>query len=89
MGVQVQHEFEFSKKKSDDSMDVDGEEEVGDIVGITREVAAALSLAQDRRKGPREGKPEGKTEKKVRFRAIGKDGKWRDDVCSLVASLHN
>ncbi|KAG0643748.1 hypothetical protein HOY80DRAFT_944538 [Tuber brumale] len=88
MGVQVRHEFEFLKKQSDDSMDVDGEEEVGDVVGITREVAAALSLAQDRRKGPREGRPEGKTERKIRFRAVGKDDKWRDDIF-LLTSLHH
>ncbi|CUS15070.1 unnamed protein product [Tuber aestivum] len=88
MGVQVRHESEFLKKLSNDSMDVDGEEEVGDVIGITREVAAALSLAQDRRKGPKEGKPEGKTEKKVRFRAVGKDDKWRDDIF-LLTSLHH
>ncbi|PWW77182.1 hypothetical protein C7212DRAFT_357029 [Tuber magnatum] len=88
MGVQVRHEIEFLKKVSNDSMDVDGEEEVGDVVGITREVAAALSLAQDRRKGPKEGKPEGKTEKKVRFRAVGKGDKWRDDIF-LLTSLHH
>lgn len=74
-----------------DKMDIDGGEEkedddgedtmpADDVIGIAREVAATLSIAQDRRKGPRPDKPEGKTEKKIRFRAVGKKEKWRDDV---------
>lgn len=84
MGVQVRHEHQFTRKRAPDRMDIDGEEEyevMPDIVGVTREIAATLSLAQDRRKGPRDGK-EGKTEKKIRYRAIGKEDKYRDDVPS-------
>lgn len=72
-----------------DSMDIDDgkEDEDGenaipadDVIGIAREIAATISLAQDRRKGPRPDRPEGKMEKKVRYRAVGKGEKWRDDV---------
>lgn len=74
-----------------DSMDIDdvkdkegedGEDAIpaDDVIGIAREIAATISLAQDRRKGPRPDRPEGKMEKKVRYRAVGKGEKWRDDV---------
>lgn len=53
-----------------------------DVVGVTREIAALLSIAQMRAK-------EGATEKKVRFRAIGKvEGSYWDDVF-MVSSLHH
>lgn len=68
---------------SDDSMPAD------DVIGITREIAATLSIAQDRRKGPRPDRPEGKSEKKVRYRAVGRGEKWRDDVCSTTISYYN
>lgn len=51
-----------------------------DVIGVARETAATISIAQDRRKGPRPDRPQGKVEKKVRFKAIGKGEKWRDDV---------
>src|SRR5207302_9356489 len=74
MGLQVRHEVEFPMNQSDDHVDVDGEEKVGDVFGITREVTAALSLAQDRRKGPGEGRLDGETDMnlRVRFSAVGK-----------------
>lgn len=79
------------EEPSVDKMDIDGgkqkEDEdsedtvpADDVIGAAREVAATISIAQDRRKGPRPDRPEGKTEKKIRFRAIGKGEKWRDDV---------
>jgi len=53
-----------------------------DVVGVTREIAALLSIAQLRAK-------EGTTDKKLRYRAIGKDeGSYWDDVF-MVSSLHH
>lgn len=74
-----------------DGMDIDGGKEkededdgdamvADDVIGVAREIAATISIAQDRRKGPRPDRPQGKIEKKVRFRAVGKGEKWRDDV---------
>lgn len=85
------------EEPSVDKMDIDGgkqkEDEdsedtvpADDVIGAAREVAATISIAQDRRKGPRPDRPEGKTEKKIRFRAIGKGEKWRDDVRLNVIS---
>lgn len=71
-------DIDSGKEKEDE----DSEDTVlaDDIIGTAREVAATISIAQDRRKGPRSDRPEGKMEKKIRFRAIGKGKKWRDDV---------
>lgn len=65
-----------------DKEDEDGDDAIpaDDVIGVAREIAATISLAQDRRKGPRPDRPEGKMEKKVRYRAVGKGEKWRDDV---------
>lgn len=53
-----------------------------DVVGVTREIAALLSMAQLRSQ-------EGETEKKVRYRAVGKvEGSYWDDVY-MVTSLHH
>ncbi|KAH0613834.1 uncharacterized protein H6S33_005720 [Morchella sextelata] len=78
---------EKDKDKDDDDDDEDDTMLADDVIGIAREVAATLSIAQDRRKGPRPGK-EGKTEKKVRYRAIGKEEKYRDDIF-IMTSLHH
>jgi hypothetical protein len=53
-----------------------------DVVGVTREIAALLSMAQLRAR-------EGETERKTRFRAIGKvEGSYWDDVY-MVTSMHH
>lgn len=86
-------ELSVDKMDIDDDKDKEEDEDgddtmlADDVIGIAREVVATLSIAQDRRKGPRPDRPEGKTEKKVRFRAIGKAEKWRDDVCSSAIIL--
>lgn len=80
------------EESSVDKMDIDDREDgedtvlADDVIGTAREIAATISIAQDRRKGPRPDRPEGKTEKKIRFRAIGKGEKWRDDVRLSVIS---
>ncbi|KAL7274617.1 hypothetical protein RUND412_002480 [Rhizina undulata] len=85
-----------------DKMEVDSREElileeedthegdVQDVVGVIREVACAVSLAQDRRKGPKWGADakEGKVERKVRFRAVGKSDQYFDDIY-IITSLHH
>lgn len=75
-----------SKEKEDDREDGEDTVLADDVIGTAREIAATISIAQDRRKGPRPDRPEGKTEKKIRFRAIGKGEKWRDDVRLSVIS---
>lgn len=81
-----------------DGMDIDGDKEkededdedamvADDVIGVAREIAATISIAQDRRKGPRTDRPQGKTEKKVRFKAVGKGEKWRDDVRPSLRSI--
>lgn len=81
-------DIDDEKDKDKDDDDEDDTMLADDVIGIAREVAATLSIAQDRRKGPRPGK-EGKTEKKVRYRAIGKEEKYRDDVCfSAIPHFH-
>lgn len=79
-------DIDNGKEKVDES----GEDTVpaDDVIGMAREIAATISIAQERRKGPRPDRPEGKMEKKVRFRAIGKGEKWRDDVRSSVISQY-
>lgn len=52
-----------------------------DIVGITREIVALLSIAQLRAR-------DGTSERKVRFRAIGKEEGYWDDVF-MVTCLHH
>ena len=54
-----------------------------DVLGVTREVAAMLSVAQQR------AKPEGTTERKIRVKAIGHvQGSYWDDIF-LITTLHH
>ncbi|KAI5851375.1 hypothetical protein DFP73DRAFT_610487 [Morchella snyderi] len=87
LGVDKMDIDDEKDKEKDDDDDDDDTVLADDVIGIAREVAATLSIAQDRRKGPRPGK-EGKTEKKVRYRAIGKEEKYRDDIF-IMTSLHH
>ncbi|KAH8153672.1 uncharacterized protein LAJ45_02485 [Morchella importuna] len=87
LGVDKMDIDDEKDKDKDDDDDEDDTMLADDVIGIAREVAATLSIAQDRRKGPRPGK-EGKTEKKVRYRAIGKEEKYRDDIF-IMTSLHH
>jgi len=58
--------------------------EAEDVLGVVREIACLLHLAQDRAR-------EGETDKKVRFRAIGKEGGkggyW--DSVFLIRGIHH
>jgi hypothetical protein len=87
---------EKEEKEIVGEMKEEGEEELGDegilvlqddgaaldVVGVTREIAALLSMAQLRAR-------EGETERKTRFRAIGKvEGSYWDDVF-MVTSMHH
>ena len=54
----------------------------GDIWDVLKEVGAILCTAQERRKGGKgaDGIGKGKVEKKTRYRAIGRESTWWDDV---------
>ncbi|KAI5783474.1 hypothetical protein FPQ18DRAFT_419152, partial [Pyronema domesticum] len=78
MGMQIRHEHAF-KALADPQAGADGTPQ--DIVGITREIVALLSIAQLRAR-------DGTSERKVRFRAIGKEEGYWDDVF-MVTCLHH
>lgn len=54
----------------------------GDVWDVLKEVGAILCTAQERRKGGKgaDGIGKGKVEKKTRYRAIGRESAWWDDV---------
>lgn len=54
----------------------------GDVWDVLKEVGALLCTAQERRKGGKgaDGIGKGKVEKKTRYRAIGRESSWWDDV---------
>ena len=56
----------------------------GDVWDALKEVGAILCTAQERRKGGKgaDGIGKGKVEKKTRYRAIGRESSWWDDVSS-------
>jgi hypothetical protein len=71
-------------------IDSDGGDNImPDVVGVTREIAATLSLAQDRRNGTKDAIKPAKVEKKVRYRAIGKPHPHLDDIFIITALHHH
>jgi len=61
----------------------------GDVWDVLKEVGALLCTAQERRKGGKgtDGITKGKVEKKTRFRAIGRESTWWDDIF-LISAVH-
>lgn len=59
----------------------------GDVWDVLKEVGAILCTAQERRKGGKgaDGIGKGRVEKKTRYRAIGRESSWWDDVSSLFS----
>lgn len=61
----------------------------GDLWDTLKEVGAVLCVAQERRKGWKEdGIGKGKVEKKIRYKAIGRENQWWDNVF-LISSVHS
>lgn len=54
----------------------------GDVWDALKEVGGLLTIAQERRKGGKgaDGIGKGKVEKRTRYRAIGRESSWWDDV---------
>jgi len=63
---------------------------VGDVWDVLKEVGAILCTAQERRKGGKgaDGIGKGKVEKKTRYRAIGRESTWWDDVSHPLLSMN-
>lgn len=62
----------------------------GDVWDVLKEVGAILCTAQERRKGGKgaDGIGKGRVEKKTRYKAIGKESNWWDDVF-LISTVHS
>lgn len=79
---EMTEEVALEEELGDEGILVQGAEGPQDVVGVAREIAALLSIAQLRNR-------EGETERKVRFRAVGREeGSYWDDVY-MVTSIHH
>lgn len=61
----------------------------GDVWDVLKEVGGLLCTAQERRKGGKgaDGIGKGKVERKTRYRAVGRESTWWDDIF-LISSVH-
>ena len=61
----------------------------GDVWDVLKEVGGLLCTAQERRKGGKgaDGVGRGKVEKRTRYRAVGRESTWWDDIF-LISSVH-
>ncbi|KAI5807976.1 hypothetical protein DFH27DRAFT_638341, partial [Peziza echinospora] len=75
---------------SEDAPDTTGSWAEGDVWDTLKEVGALLCTAQERRKGGKNdgGIGKGKVVNKVRYRAIGRDGTWWDEIF-LLSAVHS
>ena len=66
-----------------------GSWEQGDVWDVLKEVGGLLCIAQERRKGGKgaDGIGKGKVERKTRYRAVGRESTWWDDIF-LISSVH-